>query len=276
MDLYDYLFKIKIQFYLGQSKEVLSLWMNLEKSLDRNSPEFESQSNHYLEILVFGHRTLFTLAQQDPSVLEENKSLLAKHGATVNLYLEYLELSSDESLNTSTAEEGLQKLADMDNDSLGKLEKEFLILSRKVLHNYLAFRARLFDRLAQPDKKYVETYMDYLMLKFQAFSIYNQVKYFFKLKLIYIIINLLKLFKIKTKEAERVYENMKAENDEHILVGFCEFEIENRFKRNHEEALAVVLEMKQKFGESPKLINLNAAALILKKDFFKVHIDIKK
>lgn len=63
---------------------------------------------------------------------------------------------------------------------------------------------------------------------------------------------------------------MKAENDEHILVGFCEFEIENSFNRNHEEALAVVLEMKQKFGESPKLINLNAAALLLKKDFFKV------
>lgn len=177
MDLYDYLFKIKIQFYLGQPKEVLSLWATLEKSVDRDSVDFKSQQTNYLEILVFAHRTLFTLTQQEPSILEENKDLLTRHGNSINLYLEFMELASDPNLTPANAETGLQKLADLSSESSEGVEGAFITLSRKVLHNYLSFRARLFDRLAQPDKKFAETYMDYLMLKFQAFSIYNQVNH---------------------------------------------------------------------------------------------------
>ena len=178
MDLYDYLFKIKIQFYLGQPKEVLSLWATLEKSVDRDSVDFKSQQTNYLEILVFAHRTLFTLTQQEPSIIEENKDLLTRHGNSINLYLEFMELASDPNLTAGDAETGLQKLADLSSESSEGVEGAFIALSRKVLHNYLSFRARLFDRLAQPDKKFAEAYMDYLMLKFQAFSIYNQVNNF--------------------------------------------------------------------------------------------------
>ena len=125
---------------------------------------------------------------------------------------------------------------------------ELVGLSKKIIHNYLCFASNKFDLFVSIDSKFTEALMDFQMLKFQAFSRNNQIK-----------------------EAKRMYEKMKSENDEHILVNFCQYEIENRFEFNHEEALEILVEIKQKFGESPKLINMNIASLILKREFFKVY-----
>jgi hypothetical protein len=247
MDCYDYLFKIRNQFYLGHHQEVFSMWKSLERDLDKSSSDFVSQKKHYIEVLVFAHRSMSHFLRSDESTVQENQSMLEKFNNSLAMYLDFQGKTHSE-LAEGKLQQELTRLSEWPNKTEeGDCLSEFLELSKRVLHNYLCFKVRKFDLFIGVDKKYAETYMDSLMMRFQAFCMNNQ-----------------------HKEAERCLENMKAENDEHILANFAEFEVENRIRRNHQEALSVLLEMKQKFGESPKLINLNIASLILKREFFKV------
>ena len=246
MDCYDYLFKMKNQFYLGHYQQVFESWVTLETDLDFESSEFASQKVQYIELLVFMHKSMNHFLTSDPETIKANQAMLEKFKDSMGLYLEYFGESANE-LSEGNLEEELKKSSEVKEENENESISELITLSKKIIHNYVCFRARKFDLLVTIDKKYPEAFMDAQMLKFQAFCLNNQFK-----------------------EAQRIYEQMKDENDEHILVNFCEYEVENRINRNHEEALAVLLEMKQKFGESPKLINLNVASLLLKGEFFKV------
>lgn len=246
MDCYDYLFKIKNQFYLGQYQRVLDLWKDVDRDVDPESSEFESQETQFVELLVFTHKSILHFLKSDEERVKENQTLMDKFRPSLDLYLTYFS-KADEGLGDASLEDTLQELGKVDTAAESAWMTKFLTLSKKVIHNYLCFVAGKFDLFVSLDQKYTEAVMDFQMLKFQAFARNNQ-----------------------SKEARRIHEQMKGENDEHILVNFCEYEIENRFERNHEEALEILVEIKQKFGESPKLINMNIATLILKREFFKV------
>lgn len=247
MDCYDYLFKLKNQFYLGHYQQVLDLWKDLDRDVDITSKEFESQQVQFIESLIFTHKSILHFLKNDGDKVKENQALLDKFKTSLNLYLVYFN-KVDEGLDEEqTLEEVLKELGEIDTTSDIPWKTDLMSLSKKVIHNYLCFSNGKFDLFISIDSKYSETLMDFQMLKFQAFCRNNQ-----------------------SKEAKRIYEQMKTENDEHILVNFCEYEIENRFQRNHEEALEILVEIKQKFGESPKLINMNISSLILKREFFKV------
>ena len=246
MDCFDYLFKIKNQFYLGNYQQVLELWRDLDRDVDPSSAEFESQRTQFVELLVFTHKSILHFLRSDPDKVKENQALLDKFKQSLNLYLTFFS-KAQEGFGDSSLEDTLEELSQAEASSEIDWMGEFLTLSKKVIHNYLCFSSGKFDLFVSIDGKYPETLMDFQMLKFQAFCRNNQIK-----------------------EARRLFDQMKAVNDEHILVNFCEYEIENRFERNHEEALEILVEIKQKFGESPKLINMNIASLILKREFFKV------
>ena len=246
MDCYDYLYKIKNQFYLGHYQQVLDFWKDLDRDIDFTSKEFESQETQFVELMIYTHKSILHFLKSDQDKVKENQALLDKYKQSLNLYLVYFS-KVDEGLGDMTLEDTLQQLGGLETQSDSSWMSALLVLSKKVIHNYLCFAFGKFDLFVSIDQKYPETLMDFQMLKFQAFSRNNQ-----------------------KKEAKRIYQQMKGENDEHILVNFCEYEIENRFERNHEEALEILVEIKQKFGESPKLINMNIASLILKREFFKV------
>ena len=248
MDIYDYLFKIKNQYYLGNYQQVFTLWKQLEKDVDYDSPEFASTKTQYIELLVLTHKTMLHFLNSDQDTVKENQDMLERFKDSMNLYLTYFGKDSDE-LESEGLEKVLEELNQFPVESDQQFLTELMVLSKKVIQNYLCFRVKKFDLFVSIDGKYPETLMDLRMLKFQAFSFNNQFK-----------------------EANNLYEVMKTSNDEHILINFCQFEIENRFQRNHEEAMSVLLEMMQKFGESPKIINLNISSLILNRNFFKVII----
>lgn len=246
MDCFDYLFKIKNQFYLGNYQQVLDLWKDVDRDVDPQSPDFSAQETQFIELLLFTHRSILHFIKSDQDKIKENQALLDKHKSTLDLFVQYFG-KVDEGLGDASLEDTLGELAQIETEGGSNWAGQLAALSKKVIHNYLCFANKKFDLFVSIDGKFSETLMDLRMLKFQAFCRNHQIK-----------------------EARRVYEKMKAENDEHILVNFCQFEIENRFERNHEEALEVLVEIKQKFGESPKLINMNIASLMLKREFFKV------
>lgn len=246
MDIYDYLFKAKNQFYLGHYQRVLELWRDADRSVEPESAEFSGQETQYVELLVFAHKSILHFVKSDEEKLKENQALLDKHARSLELYLTYF-AKADEGLGEDSLEETLRELGEIDAEAEEPWLATLLALSKKVIHNYLCFAQGKFDLFVSIEPKFAEAATDFLMLKFQAFARNQQFK-----------------------EARRIFEAMKAENDEHILVNFCEYEIANRFERNHEAALEILAEVKQKFGESPKLINMNAASLMLKTEFFKV------
>ena len=127
-----------------------------------------------------------------------------KFKESLNLYVVFFS-KVDDGLGDATLEETLEELGKTETACESEWMTELVGLSKKIIHNYLCFASNKFDLFVSIDSKFTEALMDFQMLKFQAFSRNNQIK-----------------------EAKRMYEKMKSENDEHILVNFCQYEIENR------------------------------------------------
>jgi hypothetical protein len=230
MEASDYLYRMRNDFYLGRFLEVLEGYKDYKSSKHLNN-EFHAEFE--INLLLF--KTLITFLKNAEDVVKENEPLFSSMGQWMDLFLKYYAPT----LMNISEEEGVELLDDLTNESKLNFcsDEEFEEL-KNILANYINFAIRMFSSLTPISKTFKESYMEYQSIVFSSFEINRQYK-----------------------DADKIIEDLRLINDEHVITSLLTIRREVRNQR-FDQAIELLNETQEMFGSSLKIANIRCSILL--------------
>lgn len=230
MDSSDFLVRISNDFYLGNYFDVLDGFKDFSES-----SAFNKNRTISFQILIFVQKAVIHSMRNCEQEIQKYQSILKGHIALLELFLKYfaptlLNLPEEEAQSLLAELEVQPKIADFS-------EPEFVEV-KNILRNSIYVATNKFTKFSKISAVYRELALEYQGMVFEAFET-----------------------NLQRKEAEKLLDDLRIENDEHILVNLLWIQKEMR-KQRFQQAIEKISEVKEKFGDSVKLNNFKACCLV--------------
>lgn len=230
MESNDFLIRISNDFHLGNYFDVLEAYNDY-----RQSGVFKKDPAAQFQIMVFVQQAIIHAMRNCEGEVPAYQGLFADQMQILELFLKYFAVT----LMPGSAQGSESLLGELQSeDKPGKLSDAEWVDLKTVLKNALSFHCNQFNSLSKPSPQYKELCFHFNGLVFLAFEVNHQYG-----------------------EADRLLDDLKMSNDEHIVTGFCSVRQEMR-NRHYESALDRIVEIREKFGDSLRLGSLRASCLL--------------
>jgi hypothetical protein len=226
----DFLTRIVNDYHLGNHLDVLDGYQDY-----RQSGVFRKDPISHFQITIFANKAMIFAMRNSEEQVGAYQFLFADQMILLELFLRFYAATMIP--NTTEEAEGLLTELPNEPNNTSLTPPEFAEL-QNVFKNALSFHVGNFSGMSKGNPAYKELAFDYNGLVFLAFEKNNQFG-----------------------EADRLLDDLRLVNDEHILVGFLGVRQDLR-KRHVEGALGKVGELREKFGDSLRLGSLRAACLL--------------
>lgn len=230
MESTDFLTRVANDFHLGNYFEVLEGYQDY-----RQSGVFRKDAATHFQIAVFTNKAMIHAMRNCEDQVAAYQGLFGDQMAVLELFLKYFAPT----LMPGAADESVGLLAELPAEAAPpKLSAQEFAELQTVLKNALCFHTGNFAGMSKVAPVYNELAFDYNATVFLAYERNNQFG-----------------------EADRLLDDLKMVNDEHILTGFLGIRRDMR-THNFEAALNRISEVREKFGDSLRLGALRAACLL--------------
>lgn len=234
----DFLTRVTNDYHLGNYLDVLDGYRDY-----RESGVYKKDPIAHFQIIVFANQALVIAMRSTEDQVGAYQGLFIDQMPLLELFLRFFAPT----LMSNTVEEAQGLLNELPNETNATplTPPEFAELTN-LFKNALSFHVGNFTGMSKGNPAYKELAFIFNGLVFLAYERNNQFG-----------------------EADRLLDDLRLVNDEHILVGFLGVRRDLR-SRHPEGALAKVAELREKFGDSFRLGNLRAACLMSLQRFEEV------
>jgi hypothetical protein len=230
MEASDFLYRIRNDFYLGRYLEVLEGFKDYRSSA-RKDNEFHAEFE--IHLLLF--KTMIVFLRNCEDVVRQNEGLVVGKTDWMDLFLKYYAPT----LMPLSEEEGQDLLDELVVEQpLGGCSGEEFEELRRIFANYINFGLKRYSALTPISKTFRESYMEYQSIVFCAFEANRQYK-----------------------DADKVTEDLKLINDEHVITHLLLTRKEMR-NRRFDQSLIILKEIEEKFGTALKINSLRFTSLM--------------
>jgi hypothetical protein len=230
MEASDFLYRMRNDFYLGRYLEVLEGFKDYRSSSRKNN-EFHAEFEIYLMLF----KTMIIFLRNCEDVVKKNEGLVAGMAPWMDLFLKYYAPT----LIPLPDDEGQALLDELPTEEqLAECSAEEFEELRRIFANYINFSLKRYSALTPISKTFKESYIEYQSVIFCAFEFNRQYK-----------------------DADKIIEDLKLINDEHVITHLLSTRKEMR-NRRFDQALAILKETEQKFGTALKINSLRFTAFM--------------